>query len=363
MKIGIITFHKANNIGAVLQASALVTFLRNENYEAEIIDYYPNNGIPDNLIIRNILRKIKRKVQNRKYRPIIEKERRFTDYIKEEYKISDTTYYGDSEIKANPPKYDILISGSDQILNTTLSGTSTSYYLDFDNNTKKISYASSFGRKEISKGEIELIRNELPKFSALSVREQSGMDIIYNEIGIKPTLVVDPVFLLDSSEWKSRCNNSVKLPEKYIFVYSMEASEPLEIVVQQIKKEGNLPVIVVRGGEKTGRIEGNEDFTCGPKEFLRYVKDAEIIVTNSFHGTAFSLIFKKKFLCIAHSKRNARLEGILTLTENEKKLIRMTDKNIEFSDYIINGEDAYKHLEGTIENSKNYLKQSLQGDD
>lgn len=356
MKIGIITFHHVYNIGAVLQAYALQKYLNENIGDSEIINYYPNNVIrPQIAALTQIKKRIFGFFNYKSYKDKLKRYAKFDEFVKH-YTLSSKTYYGDSEILRSPPEYDIAISGSDQIFNATLTGNSKAYYLDFFSG-KKISYASSFGRKDVSKEEIELIRNELPKFSALSVREQSGADIIKREIGREPQLVMDPVFLLSKDEWRKRCNEEQKLPEKYIFVYSMEVSPVLENAVSSIKEETGLPVIVVRGGGKTGLIEGNEDSTCGPEEFLRYIRDAELVITNSFHGTAFSLIFEKKFLCVAHSTRNARLENILHLIEQDEKMIFYLLET--YSDKVICGDKSISNLERFIDLSKDYLTQSI----
>ena len=202
-----------------------------------------------------------------------------------------------------------------------------------------------------------MIKSELPHYSAVSVREKSAGEIIKRICGIDSELVMDPVFLLKKEEWESRCNMDIILPERFIFVYSMENSENLERVVQLIKEEKNIPVIVVRGGGKAGRIVGKEDATCGPAEFLRYIKNAEYVVTNSFHGTAFSLIFEKKFLCIAHSTRNTRLINILQLINEEEKMI---SSNLSvYADKIIEGNKYTNILERYINLSKDYLLNNL----
>lgn len=355
-RVGILTFHRANNIGAALQASAICQFLRLDNIDAELIDYVPNNActIPHNTI-SGLLHELKRKLYYIKNRSEKVRDCRFNEYRKKNYSISSKTYYGDEGISNAHFDYDVIISGSDQILNTTLTGNSKAYYLGFFNG-KKISYASSFGRKDVSKEEIELIRSELSKFSAVSVREQSAVDIIKKEIGIEPQLVLDPVFLLSKDEWSRRCNEEMKLPEKYIFVYSMEVSPVIENAVSSIKKETKLPVIVVRGGGKPGLIDGTEDSTCGPDEFLRYIRDAELVITNSFHGTAFSLIFEKKFLCVAHSTRNTRLENIMRIIGKEDSLLKC-DSSIAA---IVNGKEASSTIKPYIKASKEYLQNTLE---
>lgn len=359
MKIGILTFHRANNLGAVLQASALLKYMQDNFGDSELIDFYPNNSIPNNTIIYKLVHSTKRILTFSLRVKLKEREKRFELYRNKFYKLSEQTYYGDTDIKNKAPVYDVLISGSDQILNVSLTGTSTAYYLDFDDMAKKISYASSFGRVNISKEEIELVKKEFPKFHAISVREHSAAEIIKNAIDLNATLVVDPVFLLSAHEWKCRCNSNMKLMNKYIFVYSMEVSENLEIAVNKLKKEYNLPVIIVRGGGQAGRIEGKEDFICGPSEFLRYIRDAEFVITNSFHGTAFSIIFEKKFVTLAHSTRNTRLENIMNMINKNNCLISGKEKAFVSTSYIVDGKEALDKMKPYIKNAKAYIKNSF----
>lgn len=123
------------------------------------------------------------------------------------------------------------------------------------------------------------------------------------------------------------------------------------------KKKKNMPVIVIRGGGKSGRIVGKEDATCGPAEFLRYIKNAEYVVTNSIHRTAFSLIFEKKFLCTAHSTRNTGIINILQLINEEEKMI--SSNLTVYDDKIIEGNKYTNILERYINISKDYLLNNL----
>lgn len=358
MKIGILTFHRANNLGAVLQASALLNYLQSLGCDCEIIDFIPNNAIDSSGYIKKFLRFVKKIIIFPKSHRNYKREKRFENYRLKYYSLSRETYYGDEDIRKKQINYDILISGSDQILNTTLTGNSKSFYLSFASVIKKVSYASSFGRTNITKLERELIKSEFSNFDAISVREESAKDIVFQETGRNSQLVVDPVFLLSKDEWCKRCNEEISLPKKYIFVYSMEVSPVLEYIVKKISDENNLPVIVVRGGGKASRIIGKEDFSCGPAEFLRYIRDAALIVTNSFHGIAVSLIYGKKFVAIAHSKRNARIENILKLSKVEQMLLPNNFEKELGDDYIINGQEAFEKLTECIDVSKEFLKKN-----
>lgn len=354
IKIGIITFQNAINIGAILQTYALEHYIRENIGDCEVINFIPNSDIPRlpyrlNCLLHNI----------RLYytnSSLYYKEKNIHDF-KKNIAISKRTFVGDNEIiKSNLP-YEVMISGSDQILNMTLTGNSLSYYLNFFDG-KKISYASSFGRTNISHNEIYAIRKELSKFNAISVRETSAISIIQNETGIKPELVLDPVFLLDEDVWNKVCNNNLSLPPKYIFVYSMEDSSILINVLNFVIKKTGLPVIVVYGGGKEKNINGIEDSTCGPKEFIRYINNAEYVITNSFHGTAFSIIFKKKLFCVAHSSRNTRIENIMQLINKKDNIISKTMNS--YDEMVVDCNINYNNLERYIKLSKEYLFKNLQ---
>lgn len=357
MKIGMITFHKADNFGAVLQASALQKYLTDFCGECEMIDYIPNNQVLNQSIFRKVLHYCKNVIFFWISVPEYIRHKKFDAYRKQYYGELSETYSGDQEIESHCKGYDVIVSGSDQILNTTLTGNSKAFYLHFENNTKKVSYASSFGRVNISLEEKENIHKYLTSFSDISVRESSARELISREIGVMPEVVLDPVFLQERSEWDDRCYNSKKMPDKYIFVYSMEQSDVLNSVVKQIACEERKDVIVVCGGRKVRKIKGKKDTTCGPAEFLSYVKKADVVITNSFHGCAFSLIFGKKFYCIAHSSRNARLENLLQLINRENALISCNIDN--YKSYMIDGERFFPKLDKYIENSKQYLKRCI----
>lgn len=359
MKAGLITFHQADNYGAVLQASALLKYINKNICACEIIDYLPNTmGVPDNRFIRRILRFGKRVclyiLQHKK----TVKKNRFEKFRKKNYILSKNRYYGDEMIQKNPPEYDVLISGSDQILNLTLSKNSVSYYLSFADNTRKISYGSSFGRCDISETEEQAICKYLSTFNALSVREKSATGLLKKYIDAHATNVVDPVFLIDKDEWKKMADEKAIPPQKYIFVYAMENTEILRNTIDTVFKKYNLPIIKISGGCNLDGISGTEDEKCGPEQFLAYIKNAEVVITNSFHGMAFSHIFEKKFFAIAHTRRNSRIEDLLHISKNDLNIISFLEHTGDMLK-LIDGGKAYSALQNIIEVSKEYLSKNI----
>lgn len=351
-----ITFHRARNIGANLQSYAMNKYINDHIGRCEIIDFYPNNQTAHRNKIRKLLSYIKSILIYRK--SVI--DRKFSRFQKQYYIMSSKTYYGDDDLLSCPPKYDLLLSGSDQILNTTLSDISKSYYLCFDNTTKKISYASSFGRTALSDSEYSLIDVELRKFKHLSVREKSAKKIIEERIGADVELVLDPVFLLSADEW-NQIGEKIKVPDAYILVYAMEVTNSLVSAVNKARTEYSLPIFVIYGCSDNRVIEGNIVHDCGPQEFISYIRQAKFVITNSFHGTAFSIIFEKKFICVSHSSRNARLENIMTLIGESEKLVSCSQINNNLiADYMVDGTVALSRLASYSEKSKRYLCKSCQ---
>lgn len=356
MKIGIVTFHRAINIGAALQASAIVKYLNSIGNDAELIDLYPNNDIPRKSFIYSVLRKVKHILFYFKNKEEYIKNSKFNAFYAQYFCLSENRYFGDHDLKNIQCDYDVVVSGSDQVLNTTLTGTTTGYYLDFTE-SNKISYASSFGRENVSEKECELIKSELPKFSALSFREKTGRELVENLTGITGTDVLDPVFLLDKHYWTSICSENLKVPEKFIFVYVMEMTDGIKNAVITAQKELGLPVVVVNGSGAKNLIPGREDRCCGPTEFLRYLRDADLIITNSFHGMAFSIIFEKKTICVAHSKRNTRLESLLSYISATDKQIQSNVSDIDINDYLIIPD--YQKMISMITKSQDYLRSAV----
>lgn len=356
MNVGILTFHRALNIGAALQAYALQEFINDNICEAELVNFYPNNGIPKHrTIVRTMGHEIRRIINHKKIKEDEEKQRAFQSFWNKYYKVSSCAYYGDNDAYLMDKVYSVLISGSDQIFNCTLTGNTKAYYLSFANKSKRISYASSFGRETLTDIEHSLIKSELSKFSAISVREKSGADLIHSDLGVAPQLVVDPVFLLDKKKWEYMVET--REPGKYILVYAMEVTQQIQKAIEFASSLYRLPIITVCGGENTVTLPGKKITTCGPELFLSFLRDADIIVTNSFHGTALSFIFGKKVIVAAHSSRNTRLENIMELTDMSSKLI--LKETCVSEEYIIDGEKAYNAMTELIENSREFLKQNI----
>lgn len=283
-KVGILTFHDADNLGAVLQAFALQTTLENKcGAKAEVIDYKCDKISATKKVNKpNGLKAVIKFPFMMVYYFI--KRRGFDKFRSRKLKRSQE--YSLKNIKTSACKYDILISGSDQVWNTECSGDDYTYFLDFaDNNVKKISYAASIGTHKYTPQESEKIVPLLKGLDAISVREESAVNELERIAVDGATVHPDPVVLLKPEEWESyKTKRLCKKP--YVLVYLVLPDETVLKCAQQYAEKHNLKVICNKK---------SIDFILhnSPAEFLSWVYNAECVFTNSFHGTAFSLLFNK----------------------------------------------------------------------
>ena len=309
MRIGIMTFHWATNHGALLQSFALQQFLSKELPDSEvlIIDYYPQKYIPS----------FKRSFHSRHISAIIgnlkklKKEKKLAPFRNK--LIKTQRYFSTKQLLEFPPQVDLLIAGSDQIWNEFFTmngegGKTAAYYLNFKPDAIKISYAASFGLVELKKDMADYIKPYLEKFNAISVRENSGKDIL-EKIGINSNLVCDPTLLLEAKDYEAFCNMNFET-SKFIAkcVLRVSSKETKNIV----KKITNGKYKKIKVLDITGESMGN---------WLAGVRNAEFVITNSYHCVVFSLIFHTPFAVILEknvlSGMNDRFFTLLNMCQNK----------------------------------------------
>lgn len=361
MKIRLITFHTPKNYGAVLQAYSLMSYLKNYSDDVEIIDYntpalrakYPlkpkNNSLKQ--FIYNLL-------MYSAYSQKKEKFKKFDSFV--ENKLLLTKRYESLEdLISDLPKADAVFTGSDQVFNPSrIKEERRVFYLDFlPSSTKKIAYAASFGVKTVPDEKQDEVKHYLKSFDAISVRESSGIDIVKDLSGKSAAEVLDPVFLNDKEFW---VNTAVPYKEElgnYLFYYKLMNSFESDAAAQKIAEEKNLKLVVMTDSLikwKADKILRD----VGPEEFLSLMSNANFIVTDSFHGVAFSLIFEKQF---TFSDMNDRT--------NERGLNLLQKAGIEQLAYAgekspdreLNYNEINERLGKIINISKDYISDSLGG--
>lgn len=361
--IGIMNFHRAYNYGSVLLSYSLQNFLKNSGFDAENIDFYQE--------ITHKVYDIKQKVSSPKqlmrnilfdvnYLGLKERNKKFRNFIDKYIHVSKTEFKRSADLAENTPEYDAYICGSDQIWNPRAQDFNFSYLLDFVPDDKlKIAYAPSFGSENIPEGYEDKFKKLLGKINHLSIREKHGNKIIKKLTGRESEVVLDPVFLTSREKWLELSRDN-KVPEdEYILIYSLDRSPELGEIARKLSEEtGMKSYYIVHNFRK---IETADEFIkgCGPREFLGVLSNASVVCTNSFHGTAFSIIFERPFLTVPHKSSNSRIINLLNeLKVKNDQINDMNDTDLKNRSHW-KKENVRSALRDKTELSKEFLLNAL----
>ncbi|PTP72402.1 polysaccharide pyruvyl transferase family protein [Vibrio splendidus] len=378
-RVAILTLHWSNNYGAVLQVYALSKFLMNHGYEIEVLDYKMEPSRKSKILshplsfIRKmwsrgmfkpekIIARLSKKQKSEK--KLVAKQKVFDDFRSKYLNISSLSCSAET-LELNCVDFDAVIVGSDQVWAADFLFTSPSYLLSFvPENKIKISYAASFGKKSLENYLKPIFGRHIKNIDHISVREKSGLDIV-NEFTNDACQVLDPTLLLDDyGEIISEPSD-----ENYILVYKLNQESSLsDYFLSQVD---NISAIT---GHKVIFIspDGSLDLPSAdirlpsPNELLGLIKNAELVLTNSFHGLVFSIIFKKSFLGFQRDlfkdKQNLRLTGLLSMCGIEKNLIfaGTTIDQSNLNDILsIDYDEVAENLAKEKEKSSSFLMRAL----
>lgn len=372
MNIKTITCQHVYNYGATLQAYALQNYLVTKGHKVEVIDYrlsshiryelftlYPVGRAYKLVCMLPFLRYVISPYRNRHMLKTWGRKKAFDIFDKKFLHLTQQTYSTYEELKRSGLTADVFIAGSDQIWNPEYeNGRDLGYYLNFGNrNAKRISYAASFGVSAISDAQAEFVKCQLEKFSHVSVRETAGVEIL-KKIGIQAVSCVDPVFLLSREEWIANLGLKFANDKKYIMVYDFNHDNPkMASFVKRLSEQTGMKILSVNDDSNAyyADVQIND---AGPKEFLEYILNAEFVVASSFHATAFSLIFNKKFVTypLGVLSNSSRMENLLSLVGLIERFncddIRIINKKIDWN-------NVNQLLKDSSIKSKEYLHNAI----
>ena len=369
-KIGIITFHNSYNCGSMLQAYAMqqvVELLTQRS--SEIIDF-SNEGQQILYSVRQPNNSLKNIVKNIILTPWFERIARnyasYENFKKQNFHLSHHPIRKSTDL--SDANYDIVVAGSDQIWNVTIEDADDAYFLPWVKTAKKVAYAPSFGAKNIAEfaDNPDRYAEYLRGFSDLSIRERNGLNWLQDLTGRNAELLLDPTLLLKRQDYVGIESHELNLPSRYIFYYSPGYSRDINKLVHKISQKYNLPVIAFN--TKTFYVKGMQfsGFKLpeieNPSTYLQLIKNAEVIITTSFHGTVFSSIYRKKFWTVENGGmfgNDDRVKTLMYLLDLEDRMIP-----IEFDDsfdYLKQKDyDKYEHLlEKEQEKAYGYLNKAL----
>lgn len=327
-KIGVLTFHNVYNYGGVLQAYALCKAL-DSRYDVACIDYrqpalqvkYSHRLYhPERTLKGNIKHFVKHFVLKKG----VEKTKRINAFIKQYIPLSDDTYAGKNGSFELYVHYDVLVSGSDQVWNPQFTGGKLDpvYFLAFGNGqTRKISYASSAGAYVFNDSDKKFIAESLSSYAAISVRETFLQEQLQNVLGKEVNVVLDPTLLLDRHTW-AEIEKPVHIHEDFILLYTFDNNPVCIEAAKKMAAKLHCKIAAI-GGQRV-RNSGIDFYLSdvGPCEFIWLFNHARFVVTNSFHGTTFSITFQKDFYSIYKQSNPYRVLNLLKQLGLENRLIK-----------------------------------------
>ncbi len=333
MKIGIMTINSAYNYGCVLQAWSLQRYLEKVGHEASIINY----RIPEidsvyrlfqerqrfgNRALNSVYNGLRRIKFNLTQKPRIKKAEKFEHFINET--MNTTKVYSSftelEEQDAGAP-YDVLITGSDQVWNGSITkGLKPAYFLEFDHSDKKkISYAASIGKTELTNAEREFFTKCLEKYDNIAVREQSAKMLLQPLVKQEITVVADPTLLLEREDFDA-VKKKPRFREPYLLVHIIGKDRNVKSIAKMMSEKLGLRIVQNRM-KKQYEHELGRFSDAGPEEFIGLIEGASFIVTNSFHATLFAIMYERNFITIPHKVYPERMTYLLEQTELSDHLI------------------------------------------
>lgn len=361
-KAALITCHNIKNYGSVFQTYATTKIFEKYGYDVTVIDYQrpgtDNIGFQKKILDESHLAQ----------KPIIGKlfplilfpsfsrmEKVFSEFLMKNVRLTEKIYLTENELNEECPEADLYISGSDQIWNSDINGRiEKPYYLSFiSDEKKKISFASSFGKTELRGDEEKENKELLSRYKWLSTREQSGVKII-ERLGLRADAVLDPTFWLNRKQWDELAE-PVKTPKHYILVYQLHQNADMDQYVRKLQNEYGMPCLRIDLYFHY-MIKAGKHIVCPtPGQVITLVRNADYVISDSFHMTAFSIIYNKLFLSIySENSFNDRIANILNWLGLENRHLK------EYNDFTSLKEDIdYNEINLRLSEKKDVMQELL----
>lgn len=369
MRTGLITFHFAHHYGAQLQALATMKAIQRLGHECQIIDYRLPHTTRTNQLFKKSgsVRALASDAHTALHYGAFQRRfNRFEEFVAREMDLSPQRYTSFEQLRQAPPEYDVYVAGSDQIWNPFIfqdKQFDPAFLLDFVREGRRIAYAPSLGVPQLPEDKAAQLKRFLEPFSALSVREKRGQVLVRQAADRQAKVVLDPTLLLSGEDW-----GKLAVPPQhqgpYILCYFVSDPGEAGPYALALSQRTGWPIVQLAGARR--KIDGAREivFDAGPREFLGLFQHASAVVTNSFHGAAFSLQFKKDFFTSMSPKERAeptfsRIYSLLSRLGCAGRIIGLdtTDPIDAAMDY----DQVYRRLEEARADSLAYLKAAVEG--
>jgi len=326
MRVSCLTFHNSSNYGSILQSYALQQIVRSLGYEYDLIDYSnPEKYKYDSLLGKNDYLSWKGyaiKLASLPYNYI--KRRKFAIFSQKYLNVASPRFVRLSELNNICDKYDFYICGSDQVWNTTMVRYDPAYFLSFvKDNNKKIAYAASIGRVDLTDTDRIFYQDQLKNFDKISVRESSAQQILLECADKNAKVVLDPTLLFKPQQWYTLADCRTTPIKPYILTYCLSYNSEIRSFIEKLRSRTGLKVIGI-SCSFIGMVREKVYTIPSPLEFVNLFSNASYIVTNSFHGTAFSANLSRNFYTFIENKvqsTNSRIIDFLGMLGLQDRLM------------------------------------------
>ena len=366
MKISIITLHRVYNYGSVLQAYATQRIFENMGCRVEVIDYITPQRTKKKILFSNGVTNYNASIKSFFYRlakvgSIFLKEQTFGMFLKKNLHLTKK-YVTVEDLEKDIPVADIYVTGSDQTWNSDYNeGVDRGFFLDFvPKNKQRIAFVASFGKEKLDIDEIEITRKYIERYSAVSVREDSAVKILQDLGRCDAIQLIDPTLQIRKEEWLKIASRRL-IKDKYLILMLLynEDNHATEYA-RKIADEKGLKLVKLCWDVKCPPMVDKLMTHRSPADFLSLFYYAEFVVTNSFHGLAFSINLEKQFLIVPRNHYNSRIESLLRLCHLTERQVYNLDEAQRISKEIIEFQSVFSILEKERENAQKFIDKALQ---
>lgn len=355
-----ITVHVGTNFGSVLQSIATAKIIDSIGFVPLLINY-----IPDRVTFRRFFKRMFSGIvpfmKNIVFLPnFIRNKHIYSSYLAKYCPMSSPIYDRD-DFAAKCPNADFYITGSDQVWNSKHNeGFNDRYFFaQLPQDAIRISYASSIGETSLNRDHFEKIKKLLSSYRAISVREESARRLIEN-MEIRAVHLLDPTFMLNKEEWQSYMSKR-KIQEDYLLIYTPYNTMNKQAIFEAaytIAKDKKLKIVTFSWDWRKDKMADKTVRYANPGDFLSLMHYATYVITNSFHGTAFSINLNKQFSVFMPSAFSTRISSIIDLCGLRSRMVLerfSIEQSKEFIDYTV----VNKVLDTERKKSIEFLKQAL----
>lgn len=352
-KIAIITLHDVNNYGSVLQTYATQCYFEKLGLDVVIIDYRRPWETKWGYWFYLSEKKFVGVIRNMIYFPSkIIQLGKFQRFREKYLKLTERSYTSAMELNEEPIVADYYCTGSDQVWNSGWNaGVITEYFLDFvKNGAPKISFAASFGNSAISDKEEKKIKPFLVAYDLITVREKQSVDMLKNKMGLNALEILDPTLQMDGEFWKKLCKPERIVNEKYVLLIQLNRNYIFDNLAVKFASEKNLKLVRLCLRVDQLVLPGKCILIPEVEDYIRLIRDAEFVLTDSFHAVSFCLNLEKQFYVYYPEKYSERLKSILSI---------MHLSNRELHDTISTDVIKYDKIRVVLENKREFTKRKI----